>query len=138
MAKGDSKTMLENKMAVLRGAKTYLNGDDAIVEWSYALRLGPQFRNHEYHSAAKALHSYLCDALECGNYSRWLKLNRPEEKRSEKECMIAWAEWMYNCLREDLHAMEEEERRRKNWNPITHPYGPAHTPDNRTIIIKLR
>lgn len=138
MAKGDSKDFLENKISVLRGAKTYLNRDDSMVEWSCALMLGPQYRNHEYHSAAKALHRYLCDALEpSDNYLRWLKINRPEEERSVRECMIVWADWMIGCLREDLQAIQDEERRRRNWNPITHPDGPPSPPEDRSIIIKL-
>jgi len=130
MAKGDSKEFIEYKVAVLRGAINYLNRDDSMDSWWHALPLDR--RNNEYYDAAQALHRYIIDALEPSlNYFWWLKQHRPEEKRSLKECMIAWAEWMISCLREDSDAIWEEERRRRNSDGSPRPR------EERTIIIKL-
>lgn len=136
--KKDSKDILEKKKEILRGAKNHLKLETSYANWNNALKLSPVFSHHEDFGIAKELYRYICDSLEPSiNYFWWLKTNRPEEKRSEKECMIAWIDWMISCLNEDLQALAEEERRRRDWNPITHPDGPPRAECDRTIIIKL-
>jgi len=138
--KQDSKEVIEKKLDILSGAKNHLALEKSFADWNNALKLSPEFRHAECYGIRKELHRYICDALEPSvNYFWWLKTHRPDETRSEKECMIAWIDWMMARLSEDLQAIVDEERRRRNWNPITHPDGPpgSRTAQNRTIIIEL-